>query len=130
MHISSLDIIGNGLRELPVGLNQQEEADSSIFDTDIDAQTVANLLNNGVNKDKIVEDLVNAAAPSADEELTAVIKNKIENFVNYVQFQIFKNNSQNGHRNLFTNQFQKYIICESSKTISQLGFCFIFVLWQ
>lgn len=95
MHISSLDIIGNGFRELPVGLNQQEEADSSIFDTDIDAQTVANLLNNGVNKDKIVEDLVNAAAPSADEELTAVIKNKIENFVNYVQFQIFKNNSQN-----------------------------------
>ncbi len=96
MHISSLDILRNGLKELPAGINQQEMAEGSIFDINIDAQTVANLLNDGIEKSKIVEDLVNSAVPSNDnQELTAVIKNKIENFVNYIQFQIFKNNSQN-----------------------------------
>lgn len=95
MHISSLDIIGNGLGGLSQNAQMRETKDSSIFDADIDAQTIANLLNSGVDKDKIVEDLVNSAVPSDNEELTAVIKNKIENFVNYVQFQVFKNNSQN-----------------------------------
>ncbi len=39
----------------------------------------------------------------------------------------FKNNSQIRHRLLFTNPLKKFIICESSKTISRLVFCFMVV---
>ncbi len=94
MHISSLDLMRNGIGGLSRRSDKLGADDSSIFNADIDAQTVANMLNKGMDKNKIVENLVNTVATSNDNELLSVLKTKIEHFVNYVQFQIFKNQSQ------------------------------------